>query len=222
MRLISTRPVEDAGPLKAKLESLGHSVTVLPLLKIVPRTGVSMPKIPYQAVCATSANGLRCIGDASTINHLPVYTVGAQSLAAAKQAGFSAASAHGGDVAGLAAFLMAKLKPEDGPILYLAGAEVSGDLKSVLERAGFGVTKTIVYDAMPQRPENLDTALKSHDGVLLYSPRTARIFTELSGEAAAELVHYCLSPNVAAALPQHWTSRIAASPDEASLLALLD
>lgn len=222
MRLIVTRPEEDAGPLRAKLEGLGHSVTVLPLLKIVSRTGVAIPDAQYQAVCATSANALRSAGDISAIKHLPAFTVGAQSLAAARQAGFVSTSAHGGDVAGLASFFMARLKPDNGPILYLAGAEVSGDLKGMLERAGFGVTKIVVYDAVPQRPENLDAALQAHDGVLLYSPRTARIFSGLAGKGANHLVHYCLSENVAAALPAQSTVRIAGSPDEASLLALLD
>lgn len=222
MRLIVTRPEGDAEALKAKLERLGHSVTVMPLLKIVPRDDVKIPVAPYQAVCATSANSLRCIEGTAFIKHLPVYTVGAQSLAAAKRAGFAAASAHGGDVAGLAAYAAASLKPEDGPILYLAGAEVSGDLKGALERRGFTVTKVIVYDAVPQGLEHADAVIKSHDGVLLYSPRSARIFSELAGKAGAGLVHYCLSPNVAAALPGHRTTRIASSPDEAGLLALLD
>jgi uroporphyrinogen-III synthase len=223
MRLIVTRPEEDAKPLKVKLEGRGHAVTLFPLLKIIPRANLAIPQGPFQAVCATSANSLRSIDDASGLHLIPIFTVGAQSLAAAKQAGFVHASAHGGDVHGLAAHLKAHLKPQDGPILYLAGAEVSGDLKGALEAAGFNVTKLVTYDAVPQKPAALNAMLAAHDGVLLYSPRTAKIFADAAVEDAARgLIFVCLSPNVAAQLPAHWEKRVAAAPDEDSLLALLD
>ena len=41
MHLIVTRPEEDAMPLKARLEALGHTVTVAPLLRIVARHGAN-------------------------------------------------------------------------------------------------------------------------------------------------------------------------------------
>jgi uroporphyrinogen-III synthase len=222
MRLIVTRPEEDAGRLKDRLESLGHQVTLMPLLKIVPRAGVEIPKIEFQAVCATSANSLRSLSDSKSIRHVPIYTVGTQSLAAAGEAGFLSAGAHGGDVEGLAAYIIANRQPSAGPILYLSGAEVSGDLKGTLEAAGFEMTKVITYDAMPQYPDDIEQALASHDGVLLYSPRTARIFADAAGVRNKGLIHYCLSQNVARALPAVAIKQVAKSPDETSLLALLD
>jgi uroporphyrinogen-III synthase len=223
MRLIVTRPEQDAGPLKQKLEAKGHSVTVMPLLDIVPHTGLVIADENWQAVCATSANAIRSFDGVAAVSHLPLLTVGPQSLAAARKAGFANASAHGGDVKGLADHVRSHLRAEDGPILYLSGAEVSGDLKGALEACGFKVVKLVVYDAVPAEAALLRSLLNEHDGVLLYSPRTAKLFVKAAPDAEAErLMYYCLSANVAAALPRNWPRAIAETPDEAALLALLD
>jgi uroporphyrinogen-III synthase len=216
MKLIITRPIEDAAPLKAKLEAMGHRVVVAPLLDIVPRGDGQIPARRYQAALATSANAIRHFrGDTD----MPVYVVGPQSLAAALKAGYARAEAHGGDVDGLAAAITARLDPAKGPLLYLSGAETSGDLAGQLKAAGFDVDRATLYDAVAAKaidPEVVDGS----DGVLLYSPRTAKIWVGLA--KAEKLAHYCLSPNVAAQLPEGWQRQIAQSPDEESMLALLD
>lgn len=47
MRLIITRPEEDALSLKAKLETRGHAAIMAPLLKIVPRSQAFVPPLAY-------------------------------------------------------------------------------------------------------------------------------------------------------------------------------
>ena len=59
MRLIITRPEEDALPLKAKLETRGHTAILAPLLKIAPRSQTYVPPLAYQLICITSANALK-------------------------------------------------------------------------------------------------------------------------------------------------------------------
>jgi uroporphyrinogen-III synthase len=226
VRLIVTRPAEEAGPLLAKLAALGHRAIALPLLKIVPRPGVAIPERDYQAICVTSANAIRALGEPGRLKAIPVLTVGPQSLRAARDAGFAKCEAHGGDVRGLADFTIRNLDPARGPILYLSGAETSGDLAGALGKAGFDVTRLVLYDAVAISRADLPS-LGDHDGVLLYSPRSARIWAALvvkAGQASASrtLTHYCLSANVAAALPPSWPATVAASPVEAAMLALLD
>lgn len=226
MKLIVTRPAEDAGPLLAKLEALGHRAVALPLLKIAPRRDIRIPERDYQAVCVTSANAVRALGKAGRLAAVPVLTVGPQSLQAAGEAGFTKCEAHGGDVRGLAGYIIGKLNPARGPILYLSGAETSGDLEGKLATAGFEVTRLVLYDAVALTHAALP-ALREYDGVLLYSPRGARIWAALvvvagQAETARRLTHYCLSANVAAALPPSWTASVAAKPEEAAILALLD
>jgi uroporphyrinogen-III synthase len=227
MRLIITRPAEDAGPLKSKLEGMGHSVVIAPLLRIVARPGVQVAKKNYQLICATSANAVKHACVSQTLKELPVFTVGPQSLAAARAAGFTRAEARGGDVHGLAAHIIATFGPAIGPVLYLAGAETSSDLRNILATSGFQVDKVIVYDAVIQAPEGIAHDVAGADGVLLYSPRSARIWVDLTAKpeletAAAKPIYFCLSDNVARVLPSNWQKRVAKTPDEAAMLALLD
>lgn len=229
MLIAVTRPKEDAAPLKAKLEALGHAAVLTPLLAIRPRPGVAIPDLAWQAVAATSANGIRALPEDHRLRSFRMLTVGPQSLKAARAAGF-AAEAQGGDVDGLAALIRAELDPAGGPILYLSGAETAGDLEAQLIAAGFACHRAVLYDAVAA--DDLGASGKalrdgSLDGVLLYSPRTARIWRRLVEasdwrEQAMHAVHFCLSPNVAAVLPESWPRSVAARPDEAAMLALLD
>lgn len=229
MRVVVTRPAEDAATLTAKLEALGHEVVMAPLLEIRPRSGVAMPDRPWQAITVTSANGIRCLPDPDRFRAVRTLTVGPQSLHAALSLGLPA-EAHGGDVAGLARFIASRLDPAAGPILYLSGAETAGDLEALLKAAGFDCHRAILYDAVPAAtlgPAGDALRRGRLDAVLLYSPRTARIWVKLVmqaglSEAAGHVQHLCLSRNVAAVLPPDWPSAVALRPDEAAMLALLE
>ncbi len=230
MNIIVTRPEEDGNPLKAKLEALGHRVILLPLLRIVPREPVFIPKLPYQAIAATSANGIRALRGHAELKSIRMLTVGPQSLQAAKDAGFASAETHGGDLDGLVAHIRKALHPAAGPILYLSGNETAGDLEGQLTIAGFQVRRSIVYDAVQAKdtgPVEIPLRDGAADAVLLYSPRSARIWCKIMWDAglaekAAAPHYYCLSRNVADILPRAWPRSVAKSPDEAALLALLE
>jgi uroporphyrinogen-III synthase len=133
-------------------------------------------------------------------------------------------------VAGLAAFIAANFRPEAGPVLYLSGAETSGDLQGSLQSLGYTVDRLTLYDAVPATSLGGASSVIAQgkaSGVMLYSPRTARIWSALVQQQglearAAKLNHFCLSANVAAALPETWRRSIANSPHEDAMLALLD
>ena len=226
MRLIITRPQIDAVALAEKLRALGHDAIIAPLLNIVPRANVSIPDLPYQAICATSANGLRCL-NAPIGLQIPVFTVGEQSAAAARIKGFQNIEVQGGDVDGLVHYLSNRLKPSDGPLLYLSGAETSGDLEGQLSKSGYDITRVITYDAVKCALDHHSGAIASCDGILIYSLRTAKLWCQEIqrlglNHVAEKLRHFCLSPHVAKALPQNWHRFVAKEPTEKSLLALLD
>lgn len=228
MRILVTRPEEDAAPLAAKLLALGHQVISLPLLTIAPRPHVEIPHEPWQAVLATSANGIRMLEDHDNLKSIRILTVGPQSLIAARAAGYVRAEAYGGDVTGLAAFIVANLKPEAGPLLYLSGAETSGDLEGRLAALGFACHRAIVYDAVAAAdPAPLRASLPDADAVLLYSARSAKIWRDLVTKGgllaeAARPTYFCLSMNVAKALPEPWSVKVAKTPDETAMLTLLE
>jgi uroporphyrinogen-III synthase len=230
MRVVITRPQEDAGALKAKLEALGHKIIVAPLLTIIARNHVAIPELPWQAIAATSANGIRALDHAPHLRPIRMLTIGPQSLAAARRAGFTRASAHGGDVDGLMRYIHETFDPAAGPILYLSGATTAGDLEAQLRHAGFECVRVVIYDAVPATTLGAAGAALGAgqiDAVLLYSPRSAKVWTSLvkaEGLAAAAAVpdYLCLSRNVAAVLPEAWRISVAGWPDEAAMLALLE
>lgn len=224
MKVVITRPRLDAVALRDVLLRLGHRVVDAPLLEIVPRDGVQISPLKFQALCVTSANGVRCLTNTVDLD-IAVFAVGPQSAEAARAKGFSNVSAQGGDVNGLSAFVAEKLKPGDGPLLYVAGAETSGDLAGQLRAAGFKVERLVTYDAVAETLDGAD--LVDADAVLLYSPRTAKLWVSEMQRLgmvarAAQMNHFCLSPNVAAQLPKAWRSLVAKTPTERSLLGLLE
>lgn len=237
MRLIVTRPAEDAAPLCRRLAAAGHEPILSPLLEIRPVTGLAIPPGNYQAVLITSANGARVLAGRPGIERLKqavALAVGPASAEAAREAGFGHVVAAGGDVAALARMALATLHPEDGPLLYVSGAVTGGGLASSLAASGFEVDTVIAYEALPAAalPEPCAAALEEGkaDGVLLYSPRTARIWVKLVEAAglvpaAARLTHYCLSGNVAAAvrdgIGDNVPLQVASRPDESALLEMI-
>ena len=230
MRIAVTRPEEDAKALREKLGLFGHEAIQVPLLAIVPRSGVAIEPLAYQAVAATSANAIRALEDHDGVKSLRMLTVGPQSLKAAQVKGFVRAEAHGGDVDGLVRHIRMALKPDDGPILYLSGAETAGDLQGQLSASGFDCRRVVLYDALPAASLGpAEPALRKGliDAVLLYSPRSARIWCGLVAKAGLLAVaqapsYLCLSRNVAKALPESWNCHTPASPDESAMLALLE
>jgi uroporphyrinogen-III synthase len=227
MRIILTRPTEDAAPLADKLRKLRHVPIITPLLKIEARPNILVPPKHYQAICLTSANAIRVMGSIDAIKNIPLYAVGQQSEQMAKDKGFSHVSAHGGDVIGLHRFLISHLKITNGPVLYLSGAETSGDMQGRLQSSGFEVDRVITYDAVRSSLAGFTNEIEGAEVVLLYSPRTAKLWaSEIETlnltHVASRIKHICLSANVAANLPQSWPRAIAVTPTESALLALLD
>jgi uroporphyrinogen-III synthase len=227
LRLLVTRPLDDAGPLAEKLQVLGHEAVIVPLLAIAPKDSVEIPALAFQALCTTSANGLLCKADLSSYFQLPFFAIGPQSATTARHLGFTHVSDKGGNVEGLVQYICKHAKPDAGPLLYLSGAETTGDLEGKLKGHGFSVARTIVYDAVPQVVSDLAEQIAGADGVLLYSPRSAklwcgRVSEAKVGDAAADLMHYCLSANVAANLPKSWQRKTSRTPDENGMLLLLD
>lgn len=227
MKLLVTRPLDDAQPLAEKLESLGHEAIIVPLLKIEPRQDVVIPELPFQALCVSSANGLSIKADLGQFHHTPFFAVGPQSAREARRIGFDHVHDKGGNVEGLVRNICKCLKPANGPVLYLSGSETTGDLEGKLKAQGFAVSRVIAYDALPCNVDDLGGLLQGADGVLLYSPRTAKLWVQQVRQAgletvAASVTHFCLSANVAANLPQQWTKRLSNTPDENGMLSLLD
>ncbi len=233
MRLLVTRPIDDAEPLAERLHAMGHTILLAPVLEIQILAGIPLPLEGVQAVLATSANGVRAFAHASHRRDLPLFAVGPATARAARAAGFGTVErGSGGDAPALAAHIVARLSPANGSLLHAAGNVVRGDFQTTLEAHGFRVRRVVLYRAEPvaRLDDGAEQAIGAGglDGVLLHSPRSAREFVRLVAQArlsgaCAELTAYCLSHEVAkASTAVAWrTVHIAARPDQEALLALL-
>ncbi len=233
MRILVTRPLEDAERTAAELKARGHDAILAPLMDICFRSGPQLALDGVQAILVTSANGIRALAARTQRRDLPVFTVGPQSAEAAHKEGFAVVKSADGDAVALAEAVKRWARPAAGPLFHAAGAETKGDLAARLSAAGFKVESEVLYEAVPAEtlPPGAESALAKGEveAVLLYSSRSARIFmTCLTraglAEAARRLTALCISEAAAAplaALPFR-AVRVAAHPDQDSLLALVD
>jgi uroporphyrinogen-III synthase len=232
MRVLITRPRDDAEALARMLADRGVDSLIEPLLRIANLPADDLALNGVQAILLTSANGARALAAATAARSLPVLAVGSATAAAARDAGFTEVDVAGGDVAALAALAARRCDSRAGPLLHVSGSVVAGDLAGRLEAHGFTVLRAVLYEA--HRVSALSNAAVAAvgdgaiDAVLLFSPRTAKAFVALAREAnltaaLASTQALCLSEAVAeAARAIAWREvRVAGRPDQAALLALV-
>jgi uroporphyrinogen-III synthase len=239
VRLIVTRPQLEAERTAAALRRAGHAVEVAALLRIESIPAAELGSGPWSALAITSANALRAL-DAhprrAELLGLRVFAVGGRTAAAARAAGFSDAEAAGGNVQELAQRLRAWAKAEPArrePLLYLAGADRSGDLPGALAAVGQSVTTVVVYRAVKadKFPPAIAAALAAGqiEGVLHFSRRSAEAYIDCARAGgtlaqALAVTHFCLSAPIAEPLVAAGAkrTRIAARPEEGALIELVE
>ena len=232
MRLLITRPQEDAIAIAKILRVLGHAPIIAPLMAVQFREGPALTLEGVQAVLATSANGVRAIAQRTPRRDLPVYAVGPQTAESARGAGFKKVLSAEGDSNALVEFVGENADPAKGVLLHAAGAETAGRMKQALQAKGFTVETDVLYDAVPVTalPENALDVLKDGtlEGVLLFSPRSAKTFATLVTEAKVasaceKLEAYCISAATAAALTPLSFARVAVAgvPNQNAMISLI-
>jgi uroporphyrinogen-III synthase len=232
VRVLITRPRDDARALAEALASRDIETLVEPMLEITPLAPGDLDLDGVQAILLTSANGARALAAATSQRDLLVLAVGEATAAAATAVGFSKVTAGGGDVEALAELVEKSCDPLAGPLVHVSGSAVAGDLGGQLGALGFAVRRTVLYEAraVTALSEAAAAALSrgALDAVLLFSPRTANAFVTLverAGLAAAlkRVEALCLSAAVAdVARRAVWkVVRVAVRPDQEALLALV-
>ena len=225
MRVLITRPREDAERMAVKLRALGHDPLIVPLLDIRFLDGKAILLDGVQAILATSANGVRAFARRSARRDLPLFAVGPQTDEAAHQAGFTTVRNAQGDARALADAARGWAKPEDGALLHVKGGEGNDALAQHLE--GFEVRGVVLYEIAPvAEPSGLHAALEDTQAALLLSPRSAQVFKQRIQEKklpTKRLIAVCISEATAAALkPLAFREvRVAAKPNQQAVLDCL-
>jgi uroporphyrinogen-III synthase len=228
MLVLVTRPREQAIRTARDLAAMGHEAILDPVLEIRSLPLARLDLAGVAAVAITSANAAHAL--AAVPAGLPVFAVGGATAAAAR---VPEARVAAGDGRALAGLIARTLGPGAGTVLHLSGAEVSDGLAEGLAAAGLACRRVVVYEALPTGRPAPETEAALREGrlgaVLLYSPRSARLWAEAMGCAdlagrLAAVTAVCLSQAVAAelrGLPLREV-RVAAKPDQDALLRCLE
>lgn len=236
MRILVTRPAEDAGRQAERLRALGHTPVVFPLLEVVFPRLTPLKLDGVQALIVTSRNGLRGLQTNASFEvakRLPVYCVGEGTAELATDMGFTRVITGAGRASDLLPVIQHAARPEDGALLYLTGQHLAYDLETPLKQAGFLLPRVICYEARelhPNRAAKLAEIFRKREihGIILMSPRTAGVFLriikrfELEEEARA-ITCYCYSDAIAKPLEEidGLTIAISSHPKEAELMGLI-
>lgn len=232
MRLLVTRPRDDAEAFAETLRARGHIAIVAPVMEVHVIAGEPLALDGVQAVLATSANGVRALAARTKRRDVSLYAVGPQTAEAARDAGFPIVISAEGDSAALVATVAREADPAKGLLFHAAGAETAGRLRQTLQARGFRVETAVLYETVPvaKLPAEAEEALRNEtvDGVFLFSPRSAKIFAALvegAGLAAqcAKLIACCISAATAEALNPLSFARVAVagSPNQDAMLDLV-
>jgi uroporphyrinogen-III synthase len=232
-RALITRPQEDSADAAIALARQGITPVLAPMMRIEHAdVDIENEVALAQAVLFTSRNGVRAFTRLSQRRDVAVFTVGDSTAMLARDNGFVHVESAHGDSADLARLVKERLDPADGLLFHAAGVTVAGELVDTLNKAGFKTVRRALYEARPvdSLSDDTVTALRDRtlDYILFFSPRTARIFRDLVGEAGLDatcdsLIAICLSDAVAAEISElAWkATSVATAPTTEALLTIL-
>lgn len=236
MAVLVTRPSPDIDRTADALRARGFAALLAPMLRFEP---VPLPADlgdEFGALIVTSANALRAVApqlEGSSLKKRPLFVVGAQTAAVARDAGFAKVISADRDAAALRELVADGVKQRTfrkrDTLLYLAAADVSRDLAGELTALGFEVLTQTVYRMaqVATLPPEICDAFAAHgiDAVLHYSRRSAEAFVAAARTGGVEISalavpQCCISATVAEVLREAGASQVtvAARPDENDLL----
>ena len=229
MRVLLTRPREQAEEMAQELRAMGHEVIVSPLSK---RQVIEVPGEldGIGALVFTSVNGVSAMTGQipGGLLSVPVFAVGKRTAVAATRAGFSKIIAGPGRARDLVPMIIGFAGEINGRIVHISGDEVHSDVAALLQAAGRSAERLNVYRMVVQDRFS-DEALaaireRQLDALLFFSHRSARLFVTLAEAEglAADLggaLAIALSDDVAEPLGViSWAGiRVAARPDREAI-----
>jgi len=223
LAVLVTRPEPDNEATASALRAKGFEVLLAPMLRFEQVVVHDDAGGRYGAVIVTSANALRAAqAELAAIRSLPLFAVGERTAEAARDAGFPQVTVADGNLAALRDLIVASARAKKlrkaHPLLYLAGADLAGDLAGELEAEGFHVVTRTTYRMVPVSKlpqQTIDAfAASAIDAVLHYSRRSARAFLDAARGAGVEISalatpQCCISDNVAAILREAGATQLA-------------
>lgn len=229
--LLLTRPSRQSEKCAASIEEVfseKFSCLISPLIDI-SIIGELPDLRPFQSIVFTSVNGVRAFVEKGGRTKSPCICVGDRTTAIARELGLDAYSAKG-TANELVALAGQVFEPLSGPILYVRGKMVTGNLAKRLANLGFNVEELILYRQNPRQlalKAEREFAAGNIDLLTLYSPMTA----SLLGDAIKNNLDWplenisviCISRNVEKQLAGlgFGTVRVAETPSHDAMVRLM-
>lgn len=209
MRVLLTRPIDDAREEAQHLKAQGFDVIISPASKIESADALP-PLEKYAAVLFTSANAVKALQgflkEGDPLLQTPAYCVGAKTAQAARGAGFQIIEEGHGTVDSLLKVI--ESEPHDGERwAYFSGDIIRHDPEPRLKKLGLTLDHHIIYHARAIADLSGEAAKalqeKSIDVILFYSPRAVELFADQVKKAGLDVgikdLHaLCLSADVGA------------------------
>lgn len=228
--ILVTRPIDEASATAEKLEAMGHTVIIAPMIRIDP-VSFEIPK-EDRSLIVTSKNGAR-YGLANIGNKArPIFAVAEETAAEVRKLGFTNVAVGPGTVRQLMPMLLECGISEKRKYAYLCGNNISYDISSALKAEGVDSQNVVTYQSLPLRAFSAGVQEAMEEGeidiALFYSPRTATTFEETAAEYGRsdwlnKIDAVALSTRVKEQLIGPWKSvRYAIMPTEKSVFALIE
>jgi uroporphyrinogen-III synthase len=212
MPIAVLRPEPGNAATCARIVDAGETPLAMPLFAVRAIQWDAPPPDRFDALLLTSANAARMGGDAlAPYRDLPTIAVGRATAGAARAAGLSVVATGASDARGALALLAAEGRSR---ALHLTGRD------HLLQTGGAIAHVAVVYasDALPVDAAGLQRRLQGCVA-LLHSPRAAARLAELAGDRTTVALA-AISANALAAAGAGWAATgVAATPDDAALIA---
>lgn len=174
MKILITRPIEEALELATTIKNLNHDPVISPLFEIVFFDNIKEDSFAnYDAIIITSRNALKAISNIKNKN-LQFLILGRKTTEIAKSLGFNNVKFSGINAEELKEYIQGYNK-----LLYLSGVDVSNNFTSLKKT----IDRQIVYNAkrLEKIPSEFFEFIKfgQKKMVLFFSKRSSRSFLEL-------------------------------------------
>ena len=183
MHILLTRPLDDSRDLILRFTSLGHKVSHLPVINVLPVQYQEPDYSQFKGIIFTSANAIKNLNTSKIDKNIQCFCVGNSTEVLAKQSGFQNIFCAEGNVNNLKEIILQYFDKKDGSLIYISGELISSNLDKDLISEGYSVTRVINYSVKPIDTirEELIRDLKSliPDMVFIYSENSAKNFLNI-------------------------------------------
>lgn len=219
-RIWITRSLPGAHKSAVNFAQLGLACAISPLLKIMPATVMPLQPDKVDVLVFTSQNGLNGFCELTKRRDWRVVTVGDETAAQAKKAGFTSVSSAGGTSEDVTQLIKSSFS-KDTSIIHCAGNHVRGKITEDLRAAGYKARRDLYYQSSPvSMLPKLDVSKLTY--IALYSPLAAQTLAHFKPNLSGVTLLSISAATDAAIGDLRCQSRlIASAPNETAMLALL-